>query len=149
MFKLYLSQLALAKYRTPIMPTERSCDQPPPLPWHQASQKQIFDHKTQLPQTTEDNRSYYTKEIIPIRVLCYENSVLKKSRPIFVLILHLFYSLPSVLLSLLIFVTECLDDNFLTRLMIVQGNFFINVLNINRSRLLALIDWICGTEICV
>ncbi len=84
--------------------------------------------------------SCYTKEIIPIRVLCLEKSVFKKSRPIFVLVLHLFYSLPSVLLSLLIFVTECLDKNFLTRLMILRGYLFINVLLINRSWLLALID---------
>ncbi len=47
------------------------------------------------------------------------------------------------------FVTECLDKNFLTGLMILRGYFFIDVLLKNRSRLLALIDCICGTEICV
>ncbi len=87
--------------------------------------------------------------MIPIRVPCFENSDLKKSRPIIVLILHLFYSLPSVLLSLLIFVTECLDKNVLITFMIHRGNFFTNVVLTNRSQLFALIDCICGSEICV
>ncbi len=34
-------------------------------------------HKTQLQWTNEDKMSCHTKEIIPIRVLCFENAVLK------------------------------------------------------------------------
>ncbi len=60
-----------------------------------------------------------------------------------------FYNLPSVLLSFLSFAIECFDKNFSNRLMIHQSYFFMNVLLINRSRLLALIDCICGTEICI
>ncbi len=60
-----------------------------------------------------------------------------------------FYGLPSVLLSFLSFATECFDKNFSNGLMIHQSYLLINVLLINRSRLLALIDCICGTEICV
>ncbi len=59
-----------------------------------------------------------------------------------------FYNIRSVLLSFFVFVTKCLDKHFWTRLMILRGYFFIKVPQINRSRLLALIDCICGTEIC-
>ncbi len=58
--------------------------------------------------------SCYTKEIILICVLCFENTVLKMSRPIFLLMLHLFYYLPSVVLTLFIFGTECSDEKNLT-----------------------------------
>ncbi len=58
-------------------------------------------------------------------------------------------NLPSVLLNLLIFGTKYFDKTLLTRLMIHQSYFFINVLLINRNRLLALIDCISGSEICV
>ncbi len=46
------------------------------------------------------------EEIIAIRVFGLENAVLKESSPIFMSMLHLFYNLPSVLLSLLISETE-------------------------------------------
>ncbi len=107
-----------------------------------------WTHKTQSLRTNKDKISCHTKESIPLRVLCFENAVLKKWRPIFVLILHLFYNLPSVLLSFLSFATECFDKNFLNRLMILQSYLFVNFLSMNRSRLLALVDCTCGTEIC-
>ncbi len=72
----------------------------------------------------------------------------KKGMANFCVAFEAFHNLPSVLLSLLIFVTECFDKHFLTRLMVHRGYFFMNFLLIDRSRLLALIDCICGTEIC-
>ncbi len=106
-------------------------------------------HKTQLLWTIEDKILCYTKEIIPIRVLRFENAVLKKVKANFRVDFAPFLKLTFSLVEFSQFYDWMFRKNFSNRSMIHQSYFFINVLLINLSRLLALIDCIYSTGICV